>query len=235
MCAAARLGHSSRRDEGRLRALAATLDPLALLDEIRAVQHHLAGLAAGSTVHPMPQRDADLDGFLRGLALAWRAGEVRPTHRPRKKPPRHWVPGRTRSTRRGLVSSSGSRRNRIGRRRISSAVCGWSTRGCSSRASSGLRSAQRAGAAQCLATAADRRARSRSRRRSGRWPSASHRATLLVAIEKAKVSTGRGDSGSAYSQLLEKAERPFATRRCHHALLGGAAGHVKAASHRGRG
>ena len=74
----------------RLRALAGTLDPLGLLDEIRAVQHHLAGLAAGSTVHPMPQRDADLDGFLRGLALAWRAGEVRPTHRPRKRPPRHW-------------------------------------------------------------------------------------------------------------------------------------------------
>ena len=74
----------------RLRALAGTLDPLGLLDEIRAVQHHLAGLAAGSTVHPMPQRDADLDGFLRSLALAWRAGEVRPTHRPRKRPPRHW-------------------------------------------------------------------------------------------------------------------------------------------------
>ena len=74
----------------RLRALAGTLDPLGLLDEIRAVQHHLAGLAAGSTVHPMPQRDADLDGFLRSLALAWRAGEVRPTYQPRKRPPRHW-------------------------------------------------------------------------------------------------------------------------------------------------
>ena len=74
----------------RLRALAGTLDPLGLLDEIRAVQHHLAGLAAGSTVHPTPQRDTDLDGFLRSLALAWRAGEVRPTHQPRKRPPRHW-------------------------------------------------------------------------------------------------------------------------------------------------
>ena len=74
----------------RLRAVLGTVDPLGLLDEIRAVQHHLAGLAAGATVHPMPQRDADLDGFLRSLALAWRAGEVRPTHRPRKRPPRHW-------------------------------------------------------------------------------------------------------------------------------------------------
>ena len=74
----------------RLRAVVGTVDPLGLLDEIRAVQHHLAGLAAGATVHPMPQRDADLDGFLRSLALAWRAGEVRPPHRPRKRPPRHW-------------------------------------------------------------------------------------------------------------------------------------------------
>ena len=56
-------------------------DPLALLDEIRAVQHHLAALAAGATVYPMPERDAD---------LAWRAGEVRPTHRARQRPPRHW-------------------------------------------------------------------------------------------------------------------------------------------------
>ena len=74
----------------RLRAVLGTVDPLALLDEIRAVQHHLAALAAGVTVHPMPERDADLDGFLRSLALAGRAGEVRPTHRARQRPPRHW-------------------------------------------------------------------------------------------------------------------------------------------------
>ena len=43
--------------------------PRRLLDEIRAVQHHLAGLAAGSTVHPMPQRDADLDGIGRERAV----------------------------------------------------------------------------------------------------------------------------------------------------------------------
>ena len=33
----------------RLRAVLGTVDPLALLDEIRAVQHHLAALAAGAT------------------------------------------------------------------------------------------------------------------------------------------------------------------------------------------
>ncbi len=73
----------------RLGALLGTLDPLlGLLDEIRTVQHHLAALAAGATVQPMPQRDAELDRFLRSLALAWRAGEVRPTHQPAAKPPR---------------------------------------------------------------------------------------------------------------------------------------------------
>ena len=125
----------------RLRALAGTLDPLGLLDEIRAVQHHLAGLAAGSTVHPMPQRDADLDGFLPSLALAWRAGEVRPTHRPRKRPPRHW---RTRkdpfeTTWPRVVEWLAAEPHRTAKELL--AVCGRSTRGCSSRASSGLCSA----------------------------------------------------------------------------------------------
>ena len=90
MRAVARVGGDSRCDEGPTARRAPYGGPLGLLDEIRAVQYHLAALAAGATVHPMPQRDADLDAFLRSLALAWRAGEVRPTHRPRKRPPRHW-------------------------------------------------------------------------------------------------------------------------------------------------
>jgi hypothetical protein len=74
----------------RLRAVLGTLDPLRLLDEIRTVQHHLAGLAAGESRHVLPHRDADLDRFLKSLAHAWRDGEVRPTHRAGPKPPRHW-------------------------------------------------------------------------------------------------------------------------------------------------
>jgi hypothetical protein len=74
----------------RLRAVLVTLDPLRLLDEIRTVQHHLAGLAAGERLHVLPHRDADLDRFLRSLASAWRDGEVRPTHRKGPKPRRHW-------------------------------------------------------------------------------------------------------------------------------------------------
>jgi len=74
----------------RLQAVLATLDPLRLLDEIRTVQHHLVGLAAGEKIHVLPHRDADLDRFLKSLASAWRDGEVRPTHRVGPKPARHW-------------------------------------------------------------------------------------------------------------------------------------------------
>jgi hypothetical protein len=89
----ARLLASSSIDERmkeRLRAVLATLDPLRLLDEIRTVQQHLAGLARGEVLHVLPHRDADLDRFLRSLATAWKEGEVRPTHRPGPKPERHW-------------------------------------------------------------------------------------------------------------------------------------------------
>lgn len=76
----------------RLRGVAVSLDPLRLLDEIRASQSHLAELAAGSAVGIPPGRDPDLERFLAGLSTAWREGEVRPTHR--HKPPdgrqRYW-------------------------------------------------------------------------------------------------------------------------------------------------
>jgi hypothetical protein len=78
------------RMKERLRAVLATLDPLRLLDEIRTVQQHLAGLAAGQKLHVLPHRDADLERFLRSLATAWKEGEVRPTHRSGPKPTRHW-------------------------------------------------------------------------------------------------------------------------------------------------
>ena len=74
----------------RLRAISVTSDPLRLLDEIRGMQHHLAQLAVGATVHTAPSRDADLDAFMKGLATAWRDGEVRPTHRKEPRPRRDW-------------------------------------------------------------------------------------------------------------------------------------------------
>ena len=74
----------------RLRAVAITLDPLRLLDEIRAVQQQLAGLAAGAVPHVVPHRDGELDQFLKSLSTAWHDGEVRPTHRKEAKPRRDW-------------------------------------------------------------------------------------------------------------------------------------------------
>jgi len=74
----------------RLRAVLATLDPLRLLDEIRATQHHLVGLMTGESPHVALRRDADLDGFLKSLATAWQDGEVRPTHRTEPKRRHDW-------------------------------------------------------------------------------------------------------------------------------------------------
>ena len=73
----------------RLRAVAIQLDPLRLLEEIRAVQHHLAALAAGQTTH-LPRAEGNLDAFLAGLATAWQHGEVRATHRRTPRPVRDW-------------------------------------------------------------------------------------------------------------------------------------------------
>jgi hypothetical protein len=74
----------------RLRCAAATLDPLSLLGEIRTMQKHLAGFAAGTTPRIVPPRDADLDHFMQSLAIAWHGGEVRPTHQKKPRPVRHW-------------------------------------------------------------------------------------------------------------------------------------------------
>ena len=86
--------HVTEDSKDRLRAVLATLDPLRLLDEIRTMQHHIAELAAGQVDHVPPRRDLNLDQFMAGLSTAWRAGEVRATHKPkdRAKPTgaRYW-------------------------------------------------------------------------------------------------------------------------------------------------
>jgi hypothetical protein len=74
----------------RLRAVLLTLDPLRLLDEIRSVQQHIVKLGAGDAEHLLPHRNADLDRFLKSLAVAWKDGEVRPTHRKSPAPERYW-------------------------------------------------------------------------------------------------------------------------------------------------
>lgn len=76
--------------KARLTNLSESLDPLRLLDEIRAIQHHLAALAKGERVHAPAARSEDLTEFLASLALAWKASEVRPTHAPKPRPNRIW-------------------------------------------------------------------------------------------------------------------------------------------------
>jgi len=74
----------------QLREVAARLDPLLLLSEIRRMQQHLAQLAQGNRMPDPAGAKDDLAGFLAGLATAWHAGEVRPTHAARPPSTRHW-------------------------------------------------------------------------------------------------------------------------------------------------
>ena len=64
----------------RLREVLDALDPLRLLEEIRAVQGNLVVLADGGQPYEAETTTPDLNGFLAKLSSIWRAGEVRPTH-----------------------------------------------------------------------------------------------------------------------------------------------------------
>ncbi len=82
--------HVAEEPKEKMRAVLASLDPLRLLDEIRTMQGHIAGLAGGDSVRTPPQRDRDLDQFLASLSTIWKEGEARPTHRPKPKVKRYW-------------------------------------------------------------------------------------------------------------------------------------------------
>ena len=83
-------GEVSDATKEKLAAVMATLDPLRLLDEIRAMQRHIASLQRGEKSYVLPHRDVDLDRFLRELSRAWKDGEARATHRRAKRPERNW-------------------------------------------------------------------------------------------------------------------------------------------------
>jgi hypothetical protein len=70
----------------RLREVASALDPLKLLEEIRAMQAHLVALADGEEVPIATPEPPDLSGFIASLSSAWRAGEIRPTFSGDTKP-----------------------------------------------------------------------------------------------------------------------------------------------------
>jgi hypothetical protein len=69
-----------------LRETAADLDPLKLLEEMRAVQAHLAALANGETPPPATSEPPNLAVFVASLSSAWHAGEIRPTFSIETKP-----------------------------------------------------------------------------------------------------------------------------------------------------
>ena len=73
--------------KARLREVAEALDPLQLLEEIRAMQSHLVVLADGGQPYVPSTKEVDLANFLAGLSSAWRAGEIRPTHSRESGPP----------------------------------------------------------------------------------------------------------------------------------------------------
>lgn len=72
--------------KAKLREVAGALDPLKLLEEIRAVQAHLTALADGEIPPSSTPEPPDLAGFVASLSSAWRAGEVRPTFSIAAKP-----------------------------------------------------------------------------------------------------------------------------------------------------
>ena len=72
--------------KNKLREVAGTLDPLKLLEEIRAVQAHLMALADGDKAPALTSEPPDLARFIASLSNAWRAGETRPTFNIEAKP-----------------------------------------------------------------------------------------------------------------------------------------------------
>jgi hypothetical protein len=72
--------------KAKLREVSAELDPLKLLEEVRAVQAHLAALADGEMPPAMTAEPPDLATFVASLSSAWHAGEIRPTFSVEAKP-----------------------------------------------------------------------------------------------------------------------------------------------------
>jgi len=81
------LADSRTREEvrHRLEVLRSALDPVRLLQEIRAAQQQLVGLADAPILGDARPSAPTLEQFLSGLRTAWQEGEVRPTSVPKPK------------------------------------------------------------------------------------------------------------------------------------------------------
>jgi hypothetical protein len=86
LLADARTNEEVRR---RVNELRATLDPVRLLQQIRAAQQQLVAIADGTALGETAKPTSPtLEQFLLGLRTAWKEGEVRPTSAAKAKPKR---------------------------------------------------------------------------------------------------------------------------------------------------
>ena len=90
--------------KSKLREISAELDPLKLLEEMRAVQAYLAALADGETPPPMSSEPPNLAAFVASLSSAWHVGEIRPTFSIEAKP--RYLRGLEKISAQTLVSST---------------------------------------------------------------------------------------------------------------------------------
>lgn len=73
-----------------LRTTFNSLDPVRLLRDIRAIQQRLVRFEVTSSNAHVDAPERSLDRFVNSLSTAWKAGEVRPTHRKPTAGPRPW-------------------------------------------------------------------------------------------------------------------------------------------------
>lgn len=85
LLADARLPEPARE---RLQAMYRSLDPIALLREIRACQSRLVELADVAAPAPEKTDPLPIEQFLSGLRIAWKNGQARPTDQAKPKPKR---------------------------------------------------------------------------------------------------------------------------------------------------
>jgi hypothetical protein len=73
-----------------LRATFARLDPVHLLSDIRSIQQRLAGVEVAGAGTSVTSQSPELSQFVESLSVAFKQGEVRPTHRKPPSGPRPW-------------------------------------------------------------------------------------------------------------------------------------------------
>jgi hypothetical protein len=74
----------------QLRHTFSKLDPVHLLNQIREAQRKLVQQEVGGVGEKTAETSQELNRFVESLSMAWRDGEIRPTHRKQSAEPRTW-------------------------------------------------------------------------------------------------------------------------------------------------